>query len=122
MSVQSRAPAIRLRLVWDGFMLGPGKAELLQHIAATGSISAAGKAMGMSYKRAWMLVETMNAAFRMPLVESARGGAHGGGAQLTETGRRVLDTYVAIVTAAEESAADRILTLSEMLGDISEQK
>ncbi|WP_349293822.1 LysR family transcriptional regulator [Gemmobacter sp. 24YEA27] len=70
-----------LRLYFDNAMVGPGKAELLEHIRETGSISAAGRAMGMSYKRAWMLVEELNAAFASPLVASARGGS-GGGARI----------------------------------------
>ena len=75
-------PDLRLRLVFrPGEMVGPGKAELLERIDQTGSIAAAGRAMGMSYKRAWMLVETMNAMFRDPVVISTRGGAQGGGAQ-----------------------------------------
>ena len=69
--------------------LGPGKAELLEKIAALGSIAAAGRAMDMSYKRAWSLVEEMNAAFTDRVVTSVRGGAGHGGAALTDTGRRV---------------------------------
>ena len=87
-------PRLRLRLYFDnGLMLGPGKADLLDGIEAHGSISAAGRAMGMSYKRAWSLVEEMNAAFHEPLVASVRGGAQGGGAHLTEAGRKVLHHY-----------------------------
>jgi molybdate transport system regulatory protein len=115
-------PAIRLRLVWDGFMLGPGKMELLQRIGETGSISAAGKSMGMSYKRAWMLVETMNAAFRAPLVESTRGGAHGGGAVLTEEGRAVIVLYANVTGALAISGAAAIAALTEKLADMSERK
>ena len=63
--------------------LGPGRADLLEGIAATGSISAAGKAMGMSYKRAWGLVQALNSGFGVLLVESSRGGATQGGATLT---------------------------------------
>lgn len=82
-----------LRLYFGALVFGPGKADLLAAIAAEGSISAAGRAMGMSYKRAWSLVEEMNSAFTEPLVESARGGAHGGGASLTEAGAAVLADY-----------------------------
>ncbi len=75
------APRLRLRILFgEDAMLGPGKAELLERVRETGSIAAAGRAMRMSYKRAWMLVEEMNAAFSAPLVDSARGGAGGGGA------------------------------------------
>lgn len=85
---------LRLRIMFGpSAMLGPGKAELLDHIRQTGSITAAGAAMGMSYKRAWGLVETLNATFREPVVVTVRGGAKGGGAQLTETGLTVLDNY-----------------------------
>jgi molybdate transport system regulatory protein len=73
--------------------IGPGRADLLELIGRTGSISAAGKAMGMSYKRAWSLVQALNAGFGTPLVESSRGGAAQGGAQLTEAGRLVLTRY-----------------------------
>ena len=76
-------PSLRLRIVFgDVVMLGPGKAELLERIQQTGSIAAAGRSMAMSYKRAWMLVETMNAAFCEPLVASSRGGAERGGARI----------------------------------------
>ena len=72
---------LRLRVVLErDIAIGPGKADLLEGIAATGSISAAGRRMKMSYKRAWTLAEALNAMFPEPLIESARGGAQGGGA------------------------------------------
>ena len=84
----------RLRLVHDDdIAIGPGKAELLELIAVTGSIAAAGRSMGMSYKRAWLLVETMNDCFRQPLVVASRGGSEKGGAELTQTGKTVLAAY-----------------------------
>lgn len=73
--------------------LGPGKADLLEGIDATGSIAAAGRQLGMSYKRAWVLVDTMNACFRTPLVAAAKGGKTGGGAALTALGKKVLESY-----------------------------
>ncbi len=73
--------------------LGPGKADLLEGIDATGSIAAAGRRLGMSYKRAWVLVDTMNACFRTPLVAAAKGGKTGGGAALTPLGTQVLNAY-----------------------------
>ena len=80
---------LRIRVVFpSGTMIGPGKADLLEGIRDTGSIAAACRRMGMSYKRAWMLVETMNAGCRAPLVASARGGAAHGGATLTAARRR----------------------------------
>lgn len=104
-----------LRILFDGAMLGPGKAELLERIAATGSISAAGRQMDMSYKRAWSLVEEMNAAFAEPLVASVRGGPGGGGAQLTEAGERVLRLYREAVQVAEAAAAGPVAALEAML-------
>jgi molybdate transport system regulatory protein len=72
---------------------GPGKADLLEHIAAEGSISKAAKAMDMSYSRAWQLVDAMNKDFRKPLVESSTGGRKGGGAVVTKTGAEVLSIF-----------------------------
>ncbi|MFD1881584.1 winged helix-turn-helix domain-containing protein [Paracoccus pacificus] len=106
----------------DRDMLGPGKAELLEGIGRTGSISAAGRALGMSYKRAWQLTETMNAMFRAPLVESARGGAGGGGASLTPSGRQVLTLYREIEAEAAHAVEDRIAALRDLLSDISDKK
>lgn len=97
-------PALRLRLVLGGDVaIGAGKADLLAGIEATGSIAAAGRAMGMSYKKAWYLIDTMNRCFRDPLVEAARGGRGRGGAQLTPTGREVLTLFRRI--EAEAGAA-----------------
>lgn len=114
---------LRLRIVFDGAMLGPGKADLLERIARTGSISAAGREMEMSYKRAWMLVEEMNAAFNAPLVSSARGGRGVGGAQLTETGAEVLRRYRAIENAAQAAVAPEVTALEGLLAsDMSDRK
>jgi molybdate transport system regulatory protein len=92
----SRAPLARLHLrihLGPEVALGPGKADLLEGIEATGSIAAAGRQLGMSYKRAWVLVDTMNACFRTPLVAAAKGGRTGGGAALTPLGTQVLHAY-----------------------------
>jgi len=110
---------LRLRILFEGAMLGPGKAELLAGIDKTGSIAAAGRLMGMSYKRAWMLVEELNAAFQNPLVSSMRGGPGGGGARLTEAGVEVLRLYHDIVDTAQNAAADRIATLEAMLRPVA---
>ena len=84
----------RLRVVLGpGVALGPGKADLLEAIAATGSISAAGRRMKMSYRRAWLLVEELNGSFQTALVAADKGGAHGGGARLTELGQQVLRRF-----------------------------
>lgn len=108
---------LKLRLLFGATMLGPGKAELLERIRDTGSISAAGRDMGMSYRRAWLLVDSMNSAFREPLVASVRGGPGGGGAQLTAAGAEVLRRYRAVVAAAAAAAADDIAALESMLAD-----
>ena len=83
--------------------LGPGKAELLQHVAETGSIGKAASRMKMSYMRAWTLIGTMNRCFREPLIRAARGGEGGGGAELTETGRKILALYRQLESQAARS-------------------
>ena len=87
-------PHLSFRLILgDDIALGPGKVQLLEAIRDTGSIAAAGREMGMSYKRAWHLVDTMNRCFQSPLVEASKGGAHGGGAQLTPRALEVIVLY-----------------------------
>ena len=87
--------------------LGPGKIALMEHISKCGSITSAGKEMGMSYRRAWLLVDEINHMFREPLVEKQLGGAGGGGARLTKLGRDVVGRYRAIEgAAAMASVAD----------------
>jgi len=114
--MESMPPRLSLRLFFsDDLRFGRGKAELLEGIRDTGSIAAAGRRMGMSYKRAWSLVEEMNASFAAPLVASARGGPGGGGAHLTEAGAAVLDHYRAVVAAAENAGAAHIAALAAML-------
>jgi molybdate transport system regulatory protein len=76
--------------------MGPGKADLLEAIAREGSISAAGRALGMSYRRGWMLVDVMNRCWDQPLVETAMGGKQGGGARLSARGHEILDHYRAL--------------------------
>lgn len=91
---------LTLRIDVDGHpALGHGKIRLLEKVAETGSISAAGRAMGMSYRRAWLLIDALNQQFEHPLVETKPGG--GGGASLSETGRTVVGYY----RAAEKEAA-----------------
>ena len=84
-----------------GTQLGPGKAMLLEKISETGSIAAAGRSMGMSYKRAWYLVDTLNGYFHAPLVVSSKGGKAGGGATLTPLGAQVLALYRHMEDTAE---------------------
>lgn len=94
-TVEAFSPiALRLRLMHqDKIAMGPGKADLLEAIAQTGSITQAAKQMGMSYRRAWQLVDTMNSCFAASLVETQTGGSQGGGAVLTPTGVQVLNLF-----------------------------
>jgi molybdate transport system regulatory protein len=103
-------------------MIGPGKADLLEGIRDAGSIAAAGRRMGMSYKRAWGLVEAMNAAYREPLVTAARGGAAHGGASLTALGLGVLAAYRGLEAKAGEAGAAELATLRAALSDIVDGK
>ncbi len=83
--------------------MGPGKAELVERISRTGSISAAARDMGMSYRRAWQLVESLNATFREPVVETATGGARGGGARVTAYGTKVVAQFRAMESTASRA-------------------
>ena len=89
-----QAPAVRFRVDFgrDG-AVGPGKIALLEHIGTGGSLSQAARELGMSYRRAWQLLESLNASFREPLVLTAKGGRGGGGARLTPAGRLLIRVY-----------------------------
>jgi molybdate transport system regulatory protein len=103
-------------LLGSAFAIGPGKADLLQAIAQTGSISAAARSMDMSYRRAWLLIDTMNQCFRKSVVDTATGGKGGGGAHITPFGRAVLRRYRVIeVRAAAAIAHDIKLFTREFL-------
>ena len=95
--------------------IGPGKSELLAAIAATGSISESARRLGMSYRRAWLLVDTMNRSFREPVVASATGGAGGGGALVTEFGERVLASYRAMERAVARALDPELARFSDLL-------
>lgn len=110
------APRISLRLHFaEGLTFGRGKGQLLRLIAEEGSISGAGRRIGMSYRRAWALVEEMNAAFTAPLVESSRGGSKGGGAVLTELGRTVLAEFTTLEALVEQEGRRSIDRLQKSL-------
>ncbi len=95
----------RFRITVDGeIALGPGKVDLLEAIGRVGSISAAAREIGLSYRRAWDMVDTMNRCFKHPLVESSKGGSGGGGATLTSLGKEVITQY----RAMEEKATDTV--------------
>jgi molybdate transport system regulatory protein len=105
----------------DAFYLGPGRADLLEGIAETGSIAAAGKRMGMSYKRAWSLVQALNEGWGAPLVETSRGGAGQGGASLTADGEFVLLRYRAMQQATREAIAPDVTAIAKRL-DMAKRK
>lgn len=108
--------SLRIRLVSGaGIVMGPGRADLLEHINKTGSIAAAGREMRMSYKRAWALVEAMNAMFQAPLVEAVKGGVGGGGARLTAMGLQVLTAYRGLEDAAGDAGAEFLSRLKAAL-------
>ena len=114
-SIRARSVQPRFRILRGGdIALGPGKVELLALIGQTGSINKAARRMGMSYMRAWSLVQTMNRCFKKPLVFATHGGEGGGGAELTETGRQILTLYRQLETkssAATRATSKQILSL-----------
>ncbi|WP_367126767.1 winged helix-turn-helix domain-containing protein [Ralstonia sp. CP] len=95
--------------------IGPGKADVLEGIAETGSIAETGRRLGMSYQRVWSLVAALNQDFVEPLVVKQRGGTAGGGAHLTETGKQVLKVYRAIERDAERAIAKRLPDLTKLI-------
>ena len=106
----------RLRVLFGAdIALGPGKAALLDAVARSGSISAAAREMRMSYRRAWLLVDTMNRCFKAPLVETSKGGSGGGGARITELGLDVLARYRAMELKAAASVAAEMREFTRLL-------
>lgn len=102
----------RVRVTRGGdIAIGPGKMDVLAAIRDAGSISGAARGMGMSYRRAWLLVETMNSCFERPLVETATGGKSGGGARLTSEGERVLSRYTTMMVEVDAVAETHLRAL-----------
>ena len=95
--------------------LGPGKVDLLEAIARTGSITAAARILGMSYRRAWLLVDTMNRCFRTPVVDAAKGGKRGGGTRLTAAGVEAAHRYRRIEKLASRASAGEMRALIKLL-------
>lgn len=107
---------LSLRVEFQGWgAIGPGKIRLLELIDRQGSISAAGRAMGMSYRRAWLLVDSLNKRFKKPLVTTERGGGQGGGAVLTPFGHEVIRHYRDIETKAAGASARHLHALQKAL-------
>jgi molybdate transport system regulatory protein len=107
---------IRLRIpTGEHIAIGPGKAALLEAISETGSISAAGRKLNISYRKAWVVVRDMNIFFKEPLVDVSKGGPKGGGARLTEMGRLVLEKYRRLEKIAWEAISGDIGEFGELL-------
>jgi|SRR5579859_973322 len=108
--------SIRLDLS-SGARIGPGKIAVLEEIARSGSISAAGRALRMSYRRTWELVEDLNRSLGTPVVETAAGGSGGGGAVLTRAGRTVVERYRAIELDTAQAARKHLQALNRACGE-----
>ena len=107
---------LTLRIEFDSERaIGPGKVRLLELIDRHRSIAAAGRAMDMSYRRAWLLVDALNHCFDEPVVQAQHGGKAGGGAMLTDFGRRLVDHYRAIEEEADRATRRRMTALSRKL-------
>lgn len=107
---------LRLRIDFDDDRaLGPGKIRLLELVAETGSISAAGRAMDMSYRRAWVLVDALNRTFRLPVVATRGGGAGGGGATLTPFGADLVRRYREMEETAQQALGWHLAELEQVL-------
>ena len=112
-------PAARFRLrihAGERIAIGPGKVALLEAIRDHGSLTAAAKALDMSYRRAWVLVDELNRSLRRPAVHTATGGRHGGGSALTPVGEEIVERYRRIELTAEQACAADIDALGALLG------
>jgi molybdate transport system regulatory protein len=106
-------PTIRLRIdLSPDSALGPGKIALLERIGSSGSLSQAARELGMSYRRAWLLLDDINRMFADPATTASVGGSGGGGAQLTTLGKAIIKAYREIESAAERAAGARIAWLA----------
>jgi molybdate transport system regulatory protein len=107
---------IRIDLA-SGLRIGPGKVAVLEEIARSGSISAAGRMLRMSYRRTWELVEELNTGLGTPVVETAAGGSGGGGAVLTQAGKAIIERYRAIEMDTAVAARKHLLALNRFQGN-----
>lgn len=111
----TRAVLVRPRVyIGASISIGPGKADLLRAIGKTRSIAAAARSLGLSYKRAWLLIDTLNQGFGRPVVATAAGGRGGGGATLTELGERLLSAYDALEERLNARAAPELAILRRL--------
>jgi molybdate transport system regulatory protein len=108
--------SIRIDLA-SGARIGPGKIALLEAIRSTGSISAAARSIGMSYRRAWLLVEEVNRMLQEPAVTAETGGVRGGGAVVTPVGEKVVGLYRAIESRARAAAGGEFRAIGKLIRD-----
>jgi molybdate transport system regulatory protein len=111
-------PAVQFRVritKGDEIAIGPGKVDLLEAIGETGSITSAAKKLGMSYRRAWLLIDTMNRCFKKPVIEAEAGGRRGGGTRVTPTGRDVIRLYRAAERKSQRAAQADLAALIKLL-------
>ena len=111
---------VRVKLQGGG-VFGPGKAELLEQIGQLGSISAAARAMRMSYRQAWKLIETMNGAFREPVIATSQGGVRGGGATLSPLGKQLIRSYRSLQQKAARSTATDLEVIADLVAANAER-
>lgn len=111
-------PALKLRMrvnIGEQIAIGPGKIALLEALAEQGSITAAAKSLDMSYRRAWLLIDELNRSLAEPAVASATGGQRGGGSELTDAGRRLIELYRGVEAQALKACATDIKKLMKLL-------
>ena len=114
---QPRSFLVRPRLyLGDGITIGPGKIDLLRAVGETRSISAAARAQGVPYKRAWLLIDSLNRGFTQPVIETATGGKGGGGAHLTPTGEELIRTYDALEQRLNREASAELDAIRKLAG------
>ena len=115
--IEPRPPRLWIKIDFGARgQIGPGKIALLRAVQDHASISAAAKAMGMSYRRAWLLIDELNQTVGQPVVETQVGGSAGGGARLTEQGSRVIDYYELLARRAANGSGDELKAMAALLG------
>lgn len=112
---KAQAILVRPRIyIGDDIALGPGKIDLLRQVGETRSIAAAARALGLPYKRAWLLIDSLNQGFGRPVVETATGGKGGGGTSLTKLGQQLIERYDALETSLNAGAGRELQALRDL--------
>ena len=112
---KAQAILVRPRIyIGDDIAIGPGKIDLLRQVGETHSIAAAARALGVPYKRAWLLIDSLNQGFGRPVVETATGGKGGGGASLTTLGQQLIKRYDALEASLNASAGQELQALRDL--------